>query len=272
VAARAAQRAEHGGREGLGPKSARRLAEVMKRFADWLPAGLTTGRLDGHHLGQFLADCCQGLASGTVNVYRRNLKTCLRWLAMKRPRLFPDADILWPALKLARVQRRQAVAFSPAELQAFRKKLRADQRPLFDLLALTGCRLGEAEALSWDDVDLKRGRITFRASKTGYSRVLPLVDAPEGKVAPGLLKALKTRHNAGKPPATRFLPKPWREAGQIRPQALRRNFTSYAASIGLPPAVVAMWQGHSLTVAEEHYRQQVLERRKAASVEDAMGL
>jgi len=272
VQARAQQRADHGGREGLGRKSARRLVESLDRLLAWLPSGLTTGRLDGHHLSRFLAETCAGLAAGTVNVHRRNLKTCLRWLALKRPRLFPDPDVFWPALKLARVQRQQALAFTPRQLQAFRKKLRADQRPLFDLLALTGMRLGEAEKLTWADVDLDRGRITIRASKTGYARVLPLVGAPEGPVAPGLLKALRARKKQGLPPAPHLLPKVWHAAGKIMPQALRRNFTSYAASLGVPAAVTAMWQGHTLTVAEDHYRQQVLSREQAASIEAAMGL
>lgn len=49
---------------------------------------------------------------------------------------------------------------------------------------------------------------------------------------------------------------------------MRRNFTSYAANLGMR----AMWQGHSVQVAEQHYRQQVLERGRAKSIEEAMGL
>lgn len=61
-------------------------------------------------------------------------------------------------------------------------------------------------------------------------------------------------------------------ACRITPQGLRKNFTSYAASLGVPAAVCAMWQGHSAQVAEDFYRQQVLEPAAAPSMQAAMGL
>jgi hypothetical protein len=59
---------------------------------------------------------------------------------------------------------------------------------------------------------------------------------------------------------------------RIGPQALRQNFTSYAASIGIPAAVAAMWQGHAADVAEKHYRAQVLDRNPGKTIEEVMGL
>lgn len=58
----------------------------------------------------------------------------------------------------------------------------------------------------------------------------------------------------------------------ITPQKLRQNFTSYAASVGVPASVAAMWQGHGVEVAERHYRAQLIDRQAGHSFESAMGL
>ncbi|HRK36311.1 MAG TPA: site-specific integrase [Candidatus Hydrogenedentes bacterium] len=159
---------------------------------------------------------------------------------------------------------------------------------LFLMLALTGARVGEILALKWDDVDLARGRLIIRAQKTGMTRIVPLMGAPEGDIAPGLVALLRRwKLEAG---AREYvlphddLPKPvfpksgWQmtaseiKGERIGPQALRQNFTSYAASIGIPAAVSAMWQGHASDVAEKYYRAQVLDRNPGASLEAVMGL
>lgn len=159
---------------------------------------------------------------------------------------------------------------------------------LFLVLALTGCRRSEALGLKWDDVHLDRGLIFFRSTKTKRYRILPLAGAPEGDVAPLLLNLLR-RWKATAGNAVHVLPfaegrhrafpqTAWqtiREATagcRITPQALRQNFTSYAASVGIPATVAAQWQGHSADVAEHYYRAQVLERHQGSSIEEAMGL
>lgn len=161
---------------------------------------------------------------------------------------------------------------------------------LFILAALTGARLGELLAMKWEHVDFARGRITINASKTGRKRILPLIGAPEGNISTGLADLLKVwklqagareyvlPHDGMDKPA---LPKSaWMltvndhkpKSRVTGPQKLRKNFTSYCASMGIPSDVAALWQGHSPQVAAEYYRQQVLEREQAASVEGAMGL
>lgn len=159
---------------------------------------------------------------------------------------------------------------------------------LFVVLTLTGARLGEVLAMKWADVDMDHGRITIRARKTGMTRILPLTGAPEGVVSPGLVQLMKKwrredagreyvlPHAEGQPPA--FSKWAWNGAlddscvGHLGPQMLRQNFTSYAASTGIPASVAAMWQGHGAAVAERHYRAQVLDRHHGTSLEEAMGL
>lgn len=259
-------------------------------------------------------------SAATLNLYRRNLKACLSFLDDLRPPVFPDFKPIKKALKPQREDLDQPTAFSPKQLTTFLnaalewespelkvsvkrrkpsgKREEFEQTPpsrpatpvsrLFLLLALTGCRLGEALGLKWEDVDLDRGRVTIHAQKTGRTRVVPLVGAPEGDVSPGLLELLRSWRKAA-PKAVYVLPHEkiaapvfpksgWQMVNEraklerIGPQMLRQNFTSYAASLGVPSTVAAMWQGHSAGVAERHYRAQVLERLSGGSFEAAMGL
>ncbi|MCB9935890.1 MAG: tyrosine-type recombinase/integrase [Planctomycetes bacterium] len=257
----------------------------------------------------------------TVNQYIRTVKTCLTWINSRRPPRFPDYAYLAISLKPLREDATTPTAYSSEELKAFLKKALEREQPvkvvevkrtktatgkaekfqmqtvknaatpvsrLFLLLALTGCRVGEALNLKWSDVDLERGRITIRAQKTGRSRWLPLQGAPEGAVAPGLLKLMKKwkkederrvyvlPHDDLDSPV--FPKGAWQgvvlatKGPRISPQRLRQNFTSYAASLGIPAAVTALWQGHGVEVAEKHYRAQVLDRQAGDSIESAMGL
>lgn len=158
---------------------------------------------------------------------------------------------------------------------------------LFLLLACTGMRLGEGLALKWSDLDLNSGRIVINAQKTAAWRLIPLINAPECEVAPAFLKTLKAWRKE-RPDSDYVLPhegieKPanpkyaWarvrRQSGiDLTPQKLRQNFVSYCASMGVPPAIAAMWCGHSAQVAERHYRLQLMDRKKAESIQGAMGL
>jgi len=158
---------------------------------------------------------------------------------------------------------------------------------LFLLLCLTGCRRGEALALKWSDVNLDRGRIVIRAEKTGRTRWLMLTGAAEGEISPGLLNLLRQwRQEDPKReyvlphkglPEPKFPKQAWDAVNRalkanVTPQKLRQNFTSYAASLGVPASVAAMWQGHGVDVAERHYRAQLIDRQPGQTFEAAMGL
>lgn len=289
---------------------------------------ITTGAMDATHIKAFLARHAterikRGNRSTTrsgasLNKIRRSLKVALNYLADVRPPLFPDLAPLLKALKPVRAEPRAPVAFTPHQLGEFLKEARTYDRQnrrssversrgdkvqkfhqrvprsatpiadLFLLLALTGMRLGEALALTWKQVDLEHGRLTIYASKTGRTRTLPLTGAPEGEVAPSLVRILKVWRNRRKRDvyvlAHRGIDKPafpksgWEavvrkaKVPSLSPQRLRQSFTSYAASLGFPPDVEALWLGHSAAVAERNYRAQVLDRHKAESMEEAMGL
>lgn len=264
-------------------------------------------------------------SSATISLEHRNLRVCFRFIDSLRPQRFRDFQReLAPVLKPSGGDFGDPKAFKPSELAGFLKgalereapglqaqvsrinrhgkhgeqsrretfKQTVMQKPstpvsrLFLLLALTGARLGEILNLKWQDCDLERGRITIHAQKTGRVRIVPLVGAPEGDIAPGLVKLLaRWKRKAGKRvfvlphkglDAPIFPKSAWQlangDADRIGPQMLRQNFTSYAASLGIPAAVTALWQGHATTVAERFYRAQVLDRQQGKSLEQAMGL
>lgn len=322
-------------RDGLSPRTMLRIQDTVGHFRAWLvatnrgklrSADLAPDTLEAYFRHVVRQDTRRGnratkRSASTVNVYKRNVKSCLRWIQRLRPRRFLDLEELVGTLKSLRTNRTLPFASSPESLGAFMQRAEKREHPdrvvsvprtsasggraeylqpatarastpvsrLFLLLALTGCRLGEALNLRWSDVDLDRGRIVFRAGKTGMTRWLPLVGAAEGTVAPEFLKLLSVWRSSA--PAAVFvlphgsLPRPvfpklgWYAVAnqgtteRIIPQRLRQNFTSYAASLGVPAAVTAMWQGHSAVVAEKFYRAQLLDRNPLASTfEEAMGL
>lgn len=56
---------------------------------------------------------------------------------------------------------------------AYRERLRAAM-DVFECILLTGSRIGEILALTWDAVDLKKNRITIHQPKVGRAKVLPI--------------------------------------------------------------------------------------------------
>ena len=125
-------------------------------------------------------------AAATVNIYRKNLRCCLGFINDLRPLRFPDFPLLTKALRSLPVAVPEPAVFTPKHLNSFlnealtrslhmrpviveRHKLgcRAERYEqgvsevaatpvfrLFLLLTLTGCRLGEALRMRWQDIVL----------------------------------------------------------------------------------------------------------------------
>lgn len=252
-------REEVGGKAGLAPRSAQRIRDSIGPFRDSLPGSMTTGLLTVRHLRLWFDDVATLTSSANANVHRRNIRAALNTINRELfPDSFPNLSALAPAFKQTRVEPREAVAYTPDELRAFYWSLPESHRLTFHFYACTGARTQDLP-----HAQLVGTVLILPRGKTGR-RYLPLTDAPEGEVAPCLLALLKEKW------PRKFSRKAWSKCGRITPQLLRSNFTSYAASLGFPPAVVALWQGHGLAVAEKHYRRQVLSRKQADSIEAAM--
>lgn len=158
-------------------------------------------------------------------------------------------------------------------------------RTAIALLAFTGCRISEALALRWSDVDLVDAELTIRGQLTRASRgetarvigrkggadpytaiVFPalatfLTEHLERELAHGRGRdgdfVLSTR--TGRPLSQRNVARALAEAatsaalGKVAPHDLRRSFCSLAARRGVDPVQAARMTGHSLDVFTRHY-------------------
>jgi integrase len=137
------------------------------------------------------------------------------------------------------------------------------------LLALTGCRRGEIEALKWDDVDVVGRCLRLSDSKTGKSvrpigaavvtelnrlkRTSPHVFPGRGRDGHfvGLPKAwLRIVANAAKleedyPGAAALV--------EITPHGLRHAYASVAADLGMTEITIAALIGHSAATVTGRY-------------------
>jgi integrase len=121
-----------------------------------------------------------GLAPRTRQYVALTLRQCLDHAFMRK--LIPEAP---PRAKhvgatLRPDSNRRTRTLSNQELQAILSALAERDQAAYAITlfcALTGCRFGEAAALQWQDVDFGRGECTFRKTKNGEDRTIPLLDS-----------------------------------------------------------------------------------------------
>lgn len=126
---------------------------------------------------QFAAWRAEGHGSAALNAFRvlaRSLTVAVhRGLIGRNP-----CDMI----EAPKVVRRRPVLWSPQEAAAFVESCKPDTfGALWTILLGTGCRLGEALALRWEDTDLDTGVVTITRSLTelhgGYVETAPKTDA-----------------------------------------------------------------------------------------------
>ncbi|HYG08913.1 MAG TPA: site-specific integrase, partial [Pyrinomonadaceae bacterium] len=176
------------------------------------------------------------MANPTVGVKKTPDSKCERFLSV------PELERLGQALDRSEGQR------DPRGLSIIR------------LLALTGCRRREIEGLRWDEVDLERGFLRLKDSKTG-AKVVFL-----SRAAAALLARVTVM--AGSPwvfPATtgtshyQNASKIWREVRAlaklegVRLHDLRHTYASQSLSEGASLEVVAALLGHKERRTTERY-------------------
>lgn len=127
------------------------------------------------------------------------------------------------------------------------------------LLALTGCRKGEIEALKWSEVDEAGKCLRLTDSKEGYSvRPIgqPVLDvlatlSREGEyVLPGSGAA---GHFAGLPKAFLRIAKAAELPSEATMHTLRHGFASVAADMGYSDSTIAAMLGHSTHTTTGRY-------------------
>jgi integrase len=165
------------------------------------------------------------------------------------------------------------------------RRIRGPVADAIRLIALTGCRRGEAAGLRWKNVDLKRGRIVLppQSHKTGRK-----TGKPREIVLPEVGKSIITRQAEGRPDDFVFAPtrgdgaialsKAWRKVraeADLPPtlglHSLRHSVASHLAMGGAQAPEIMMAMGHRQLSTVQRYihfaasaRQALAER--AASV------
>lgn len=191
-------------------------------------------------------------------------------------------------------QRREQQTLSREEVAQLVEAMRSTSSHwiVVALSAYTGCRLGEALALRWCDVDLAEGVVHIRrnyatclfgepqfgAPKNGKARVCGLAEplrlllAEHFSASPGVGEALIARTCNGRPPSIRGLQEALgraREACGIEQrvsfQSLRRSWITLAIAAGVDHEVLRASVGHHDAVMTRLYHAPRVETLRGAA-------
>ncbi|HEX7476319.1 MAG TPA: tyrosine-type recombinase/integrase [Polyangiales bacterium] len=162
-------------------------------------------------------------------------------------------------LELARL----ASVLSDAEAEPEPGRANVSEKPdvvaAIRLIMFTGCRRNEVANLRWDEVDLERGLLRLRDSKTGPKTIqtnraaLDIIEAQERPVG-----AVYVFPEAKKPGR---LNRSWErirtraQLGDMRLHDLRHNFASAAAGSGASLVMIGKLLGHGSSATTERYAQ-----------------
>lgn len=223
-------------------------------------------------------------AKTRANLEARYLRALWRWVAARHPELKlgpPPTDLLnetrdWNPQH--RKTRRIETADLPAWFEAVRSLKNTRDACLFELLAFTGLRGGEARELQWKHIDLQRGTLHLPNPKNGRATTLPL-----SRQALTVMKRLATvtgesrlcfpalSHEGLEVP----MPNPSKAVQAVAkaagfkwgPHDLRRGFLSIGGALRIHPTTLRHLTNHATQTADAHagYFQPELAELRAAS-------
>lgn len=218
------------------------------------------------HLAEGIEELRQdGRSGATINRYISALSAVLRdavgwrWAArnpVRNLRRMPESKGRTRWLD----EKERARLFEAIDELAADNELPAWFRPWVLLLITTGMRRGEATSLTWGDVDLDRGAVYVKHTKTGEPRTAPLM--------PEVAAALKTLQTPGHPlPAmpvfpmrSPYEPDPcWKKVKELagivdcRMHDLRHTAASILAQSNASDLTIAALLGHSTLAMVKRY-------------------
>ena len=246
-------------RHTLKASSVKRRETCIKNLVPFFH-GVTIRNITARHCERWLTERAKNLAPqtfahelGTMNgvlneAVRKGLLLTNPARNIKRPRIV-KADICVPS----RDQFQNLVAairFSDGRTDSQRKA--NSGADLVELLAYTGCRVAEATALRWVDVNMERNCLTItggdKGTKNYESRTVPMTDA---------LRELLLRLQAGQPPQPIDFISPIKDAKKCLQTACRRlglpHFTHHSfrhffattcIESGVDIPTISKWLGH----------------------------
>jgi integrase len=199
-----------------------------------------------------------GLAAKTIYTELTVLRQLVNFALSRK---MVAADPL-AGLRLKKPKPTQQPCWTRAEIQTILAASLPESRPVFELLAETGVRIGELIHLTWDDVDVANNVIRIRPKqgwkpKSGDQRAVPM-SRRVGDLLSQLPRrgewiftaAVTTRHpKPGRMMSPRRLLKSLKRVlkrlglpGHLH--TFRHSFISAALMGGTPEAVVREWVGH----------------------------
>jgi len=153
-----------------------------------------------------------------------------------------------PHLNLRREQEPESArrVMTEAEVECMVRAIDPPFAGLTSFLAATGCRVSEALALRWANVDLPHRQVTFERTKSGRCRTVPLSNEAVG--------TLGVRGNDG--PFSHLLYQDFYESWvatrnavgldrDLVPHCLRHTLITRLIRANVPIPVVQRWAGHS---------------------------
>jgi integrase len=165
--------------------------------------------------------------------------SCVRMFARHRSATDPRTQRPPAALLPYRPKRAQPYMYSDEEIKellraALKLPAKSGLRPwtyhcLFGLLSVTGLRVGEAQNLELQDVDLRAGVLTIRGAKFGKSRLVPLHASTRRVLASYI--ARREQVWANRPVSSYLFVSNW--GNRLDGGDVRRTFYALSRQIGL---------------------------------------
>lgn len=257
---RAARQRSQAAREGIGtlrallemyyakgPGSDLRRAERDKQLLQTVFARIldkSMHDLDDTEL-QLIVDGWQSPSTGSLAV--RLIRPCLKW-AGKRGYARPNLAILEQPKTVAKRER----VLTASELKSIWPHLNGMRGNVIKWLLWTGCRLGEATALPWAEIDGNKWVLPAARTKNGRQRVIPLSHqamdllATLGPPQPDALIFASTGGSAlsNWDKSTKTLHAHTGTSGWHR-HDLRRSVATMLGDLGFPPHVIGVVLGHA---------------------------
>lgn len=215
------------------------------------------GSIQADHLREFLRVQLTRCSARTVNIDLIHLRKVFR-LALQRGWRIDD-----PTTQLApyKHHERQVPVPSQAEIQTVLTTLRAypflygrRAADLIELMSLSGLRIAEAQALTWEDIDWQRRLLQVRHGKG---------DKPRGvDLFPDLERFLQSMRAATGTPRGRLFPPKVEDGRAFNPRktliaacekagvpvfsyhGLRHAWATHLVELGIDPVTIAGWMGH----------------------------
>lgn len=256
----------------LKPSTIHRKTITAKRISEMIGTGVYLDRITAKFITSSLS------SAGDV----KEIKSMLKWAYIND--YIDDINFLAKVKTPERTHRERKKYLEPDELTDLLSRIRReDHRDLTEFLALTGMRVGEALAITIDDIDLSERLISV--NKTFYCKTMELGDSPKTESSkraiyiqddflPLIKKLFRSAREKSLFTQCRFVfqcngkalnyttyNKALRALG-VHPHMLRHTHTALMAAQGVPLDVISRRLGHENSKITKEIYYHVTEKQR----------